>query len=175
MDNRSVFEVGKPYLPALGLGEGVRFGIDGSGCFLMYEFNRPTDAEVSATKSGQPFEIKFVTVNGIIWILSKCGTLRWTDAPYNPRLSSSLPDPASIGDKEGLAMTLVMLDSYDAVVKSTRLIGLGTDFSRHLASEVLRVRSQPMTVREAGMSISQTMRMYSTELLVQKASNGFKL
>ena len=90
MDNRSVFEVGKPYLPALGLGEGVRFGIDGSGCFLMYEFNRPTDAEVSATKSGQPFEIKFVTVNGIIWILSKCGTLRWTDAPYNPRLSSSL-------------------------------------------------------------------------------------
>ena len=72
-------------------------------------------------------------------------------------------------------MTLVMLDSYDAVVKSTRLIGLGTDFSRHLASEVLRVRSQPMTVREAGMSINQTMRMYSTELLVQKASNGFKL
>ena len=173
--DRSVFEVGKPYLPAIGLGEGVRFGIDGTGCTLMYCFNRPTDAEVAAMRSGQSFEIRYITINGIIWILSKCGNLNWTDAPYNPRLSSNLPDPESIQDGSGLALTSIMLDSKDAVVKSARLIGLGTDFSRQLASEVLKVRSQPMTVREAGMSINQTMQMHSTRRLVQMASNGFKL
>lgn len=174
----SKFEVGKPYTPALGLGEGVRFGINPDGAVLMYGFSNPTAEEVNATKSGQPFEIRFVTLNGIIWILSKCGDLAWTDAPYNPRLDSSAPlDPASIGDGEGLMLTLMMLNSDNAVVRSVRAIGLGTDFSRRLLTEVSKVRQQAMTLREASASIQRTMVTYPTNMLVQmtRTENRFKL
>ena len=169
----NAFEVGKCYTPALGLGEGVRFGINPDGAVLMYGFSNPTADEVKATKSGQDFEIRFVTLNGIIWILSKCGDLAWTDAPYNPRLDSSAPlDPASIGDGEGLLLTLMMLNSDNAVVKSVRAIGLGTDFSRRLLTEVSKVRQQAMTLREASASIQRTMVTYPTNMLVQMAKDG---
>ncbi len=173
----NTFEVGKCYTPALGLGEGARFGIGSDGATLMYGFDRPTPAEVAATKAGQGFEIRFVTVGGIIWILSKCGNLSWVDSPYNPRLSSGILDPGSIADGEGLMLTLVMLDSRDAVVKSIRAIGLGTDFSRRLLAEAFNVRQQAMTVRDASMSIQAVMLAYPTNRLVQMAQreNRFKL
>ena len=169
MKNMDVFEVGKPYLPALGLGEGVRFSIGPDGASLIYGFDNPTPKEVEATKSGQAFEIRFVTLSGIIWVLSKCGTLSWTDAPYNPRLSGDFPDLASVIDGAGLGMTLMMLDSRDAVVKSARLIGLGTEFSRRLLEEAINVKRQPMTMTQAGLSIQRTMQSYPTSQLVKMA------
>ena len=91
-------EVGKTFLPALGMGEGIKFGIDSGGATLMYMFDSPTRQEIRATKSGKRFEIRFITIDGIIWILSKCGNLNWVDAPYNPRLLSSALDSISITD-----------------------------------------------------------------------------
>ena len=163
------FEVGKPFLPALGLGEGVRFEIGASGATLIYGFSNPTSDEVRATKSGQAFEIRFVTIDGIIWILSKCGNLEWTDAPYNPRLSTGIPGPESITDGGGLGLTLMMLDSGDAVVKSVRLIGLGTEFSRQLLAEAYRCRQQAMTIAQSALSINKAMQAYTTSQLVQMA------
>ena len=168
------FEVGKPYSPAFGLGEGARFSIAMDGALLMYAFDRPTSDEVGQMASGKGFEIRFATLGGIIWIMSKCGTLEWTDSPYNPRLSSNLPDPSSITDGGGLGLTLVMIDSSDAVVKSVRLIGLGTDFSRKLLAESLSVRQMPMTVSDATKSINQTMLKYSTKQLAGMAPNSAK-
>lgn len=165
----NTFEVGKPYLPALGLGEGARFSIGPDGAFLLYAFDRPKPAEVAAMGSGQAFEIRFATIGGIVWILSKCGTLHWTDAPYNPRLSEGIPEPASITDGSGLGLTLVMIDSRDAVVKSARLIGLGTDFSRRLLEEAQTVRKQALTMTQAGLSIHRTMTSYATAQLAKMA------
>ena len=172
---KETFEVGKPYLPALGLGEGVRFDI-GASATLLYCFDRPTPTEVEAMKSGKSFEIRFVTINGIIWILSKCGSLEWTDAPYNPHLSKDIPTPSSISDGSGLGLTLVMLDSRDAVAKSIRFIGLGTEFSRKILQEALTVRNEGVTMAQADMSIAMTMQQYSTSQLVKIASkNRFQL
>jgi len=165
----NVFEVGKPYLPALGLGEGVRFGIGETGCELVYGFDAPTLKEVAAMKGGHPFEIRFAPLGGIIWVTSKCGSLEWTDAPYNPRLSGGLPDPSAIKDGSGLSLVLLMLDSRDAVVKSGRFIGLGTGFSRELLEEAARTRKQAMTVRAAELSIAGTMARLTTRQLAEMA------
>ena len=107
-----LLEVGKPYLPALGLGEGVRFNIGPDGAILIYCFDRPTPREVQAMGSGKDFEIRFVTVDGIMWILSKCGDLEWTDAPYNPRLSAGISSLAVIANGAGLGLTLVLMPFF---------------------------------------------------------------
>ena len=164
------FEVGKVYKPAVGIGEGVRFNLSYDGAVLIYAFDNPTAREIAETKSGKSFEIRYTEVNGIIWVTSKCGDLEWTDAPYNPRLSSSLPDP-DFADGEGLALTLVMLDSMSGVVKSTRLIGLGTRFSHYLTEKAIELKDQSMTMAEANRSISQTMAMYSSDQLANIATS----
>lgn len=162
-------EVGKPYLPALGLGEGVRFDVRETGCELVYGFDAPAPKEVAAMKAGQQFEIRFAPLGGIIWVTSKCGSLEWTDAPYNPRLSGGLPDPSVIKDNSGLGLILLMLDSRDAVVKSGRFIGLGTEFSRVLLEEAARTRQQAMTARAGELSIAGTMAKYTTKQLAEMA------
>ena len=164
----SVFEVGKVYKPAVGIGEGVRFTLSSGGAVLMYAFDNPTAKEIEQTKSGKKFEIRYTEINGIIWITSKCGDLEWTDAPYNPRLSSGFPAP-DFADGEGIALTLVMLDSRNSVVKSTRLIGLGTRFSHYLTEKAIELKNQPMTMTEASRSINQTMLRYTSEQLANLA------
>ena len=163
-----VFEVGKVYKPAIGIGEGVRFDISSAGATLMYVFDAPSPDEVAQMRSGKRFEIRYTEINGILWITSKCGDLEWTDAPYNPRLSSGLPDP-DFNDGEGLALTLVMIDARDAVVKSVRLIGLGTRFSHYLTEKALELREQPMTATAANSSIVQTMMMFDSRQLADIA------
>ena len=167
------FEVGKTFLPALGMGEGIRFGLDSCGATLMYMFDSPTRQEIRATKSGKRFEIRFITIDGIIWILSKCGNMNWTDAPYNPRLLGSAVSPISIADGEGLALLLMMLDADNAVVKSLRYIGLGTEFSRHLLAEALKVQGQPMSKMDATESIKRTMLAYTTDNIAEMAKERF--
>ena len=163
-----VFEVGKVYKPAIGIGEGVRFDLSYAGATLMYVFDAPSPDEVAQMRSGKSFEIRYTEQCGIIWVTSKCGNLAWTDAPYNPRLSSDLP-PAYYEDGEGLALTLVMIDARDAVVKSVRLIGLGTRFSHDLTETAMALREQPMTMAEAHNAITYTMARCTSEDLAKVA------
>ena len=171
----SVFKVGQVYQPAVGIGEGVKFTLSKDGALLLYSFDSPAAEEVAEMKAGKGFEIRFVTLGGIIWVMSKCGDLDWADAPYNPRLVGALPEEPE--GKEGTALTLVMVDSRSGVVKSVRLIGLGSDFSRALLKEATEVRSKAMTVMDANRSINNTMMRYDTKSLVRMAPSyaRFKL
>ena len=164
-----VIEVGKPYEPIIGMGEGVRFDLSPSGGLLLYSFDRPATDEIDQMKSGKGFEIRFAELGGIIWITSKCGNLEWADAPYNPRLSSGIPAP-NLEDGQGIALTLVMVDARDGVVKSARLIGLGTKFSQCLLEKAVELRKQPMTMTEATGAINRIMMKYTSRQLSDMAS-----
>ncbi len=167
-------EVGKPFPVMAGRGEGVIFTIDDSGAMLIYNFRRPTEKEIAAVKQDQPFEIRFLELDGIIWILSKCGSLEWTDAPYNPR-ASSLSVLPSFGESQGLGLMLLMTDASTAIIKSLRMIGLGTKFSKALIETTAKLRATPMDDYEVAASINNTMNRYSTSQLCQMAQYYFKL
>lgn len=169
-----ILEVGKPYAPLTGRGEGVLFDIDDGGAKLLICFCRPTAQEIAATQAGQPFQIRFLEMDGIIWILAKCGSLAWMDAPYNPRTSlyTRLPNP----DKgTGLALTLVMADARTTEIKSLRMIGLGEGFSAALVDTAERLRHTHADLREVNQNIRETMGKYSTDELVKMAQHSFSL
>jgi len=163
-----IIEVGKPCKPFIGMGEGVRFSLSGDGALLAYCFDNPTEHEIAQMKSGKSFEIRCSMIDKILWITSKCGDLAWTDAPYNPRLSQSLLE-WDYDEGEGIALTLVMIDSKTGIVKAARLIGLGTMFSRYLVAKTLELRDDPMTEEEAAESIKWTMARASSEYLAKIA------
>lgn len=167
-------EVGKPYPLIAGRGEGVIFDIDDDGAKMFILLDRPTEREIAAVRSGQPFQLKLLEKDGILWILSKCGDMQWMDAPYNPRASiyTHLEQPES---GQGLALRLVMADSRTAVVKHIRLIGLDEKFSHALIEAADRLRNTPMDWQETQRSISATMLRYQTKELVSMAAHSFRL
>ena len=150
--------------------EGVRFDLSSAGATLIYAFDAPTTDEVAQVRSGNGFEIRFAEINDILWVTTKCGNLEWTDAPYNPRLSSGLPDP-DFADGEGIALTFVLIDSATGIVKAVRLIGLGNRFSHYLTEKALELREKTMTMTDAVRSINQTMNMYDSRQLASLASS----
>lgn len=161
--------------PALArYGEGVVFDVTDTGAELTYIFHAPTAAEIKAVSEKQRFEIRFTVVRDILFILTKCGNLAWTDAPYHPRLSPQLSEIPCIPDGQGLLLLLMMADQRDCVIKSLRAISLGTKFSRDLLEEIKRLRAQPFSVREYNQALADVMRSYPTSALVRMSSHYFK-
>jgi len=171
----SILQVGQPYAPITGRPEGVIFDIDDTGAKLIYNFRAPTDQEVAAMGAGNPFEIRFVELDGILWILSRCGSLSWTDAPYEPHLSANLTELRRPEEGQGLGLTLMMTDADTTVIRSLRLIGLGTKFSLALIDAAERLQVQPFSVQAYSASLRGTMARYTTRQLVSMAGDYFRL
>lgn len=167
-------EVGSVLQAMQGKNEGVYFEADGAGYSLIYNFMSPTEKEIEATKAGQPFEIRFLAIRSALWILSKCGTLNWTDAPFTPHLSrhaAELVRPQN--EDEGTMLTLIMTDARDATIKSIRVIGLGHRFSVRLYDAIRELAELPFTPENYNLELALT-RMHPTNELVSMARNYYK-
>ncbi len=70
---------------------------------------------------------------------------------------------------------LLMTDASTAIIKSLRMIGLGTKFSKALIETTAKLRATPMDDYEVAASINNTMNRYSTSQLCQMAQYYFKL
>lgn len=84
--NMISYEVGKRYDAAI-RGEGTQFDLADDGAFLAVYFSRPDEKEVAQFGAENPFEFRFVTLQGIMMCVFRIGSLNWMDAPYTPHLS----------------------------------------------------------------------------------------
>lgn len=159
------------FLPQFaGRGEGVFFEAGGSGFTLVYLFGNPRPDEIAAVGEGQGFEIRYLVRDGIIWILTKCGSLAWTDAPYSPHMSagvSELIDP--IEESQGTALTLMMVDAITTEIKSLRMIGLGHAFSRALYRDIHAELAKPFR-QDYYRRVAAAQAAYSTRDFVRMAA-----
>lgn len=176
MSKYGELSVGGTFPAAKERGEGVYFDIDDSGLLLVYNFSNPTEREVEAVQSDQPFEIRYLVKDGVLVILTKAGSLNWTDAPYTPWLSSSfgqLPYPED--PSSGYALTFIMTDAATGVIKSLRLIGLGHKFSESLYHEVEELRKAPFDPLVHNQKIRTMTNAYNTKQLVSMARQYYKV
>lgn len=128
--------VGDKFSPMYRHPEGAYFTIDDSGLMLIYNYRMPTEKELSAVKEGNPAEFRFLVENGMIFFMSKMGSLPWNDSPFDPRLDRDrgLEPPVSAND--GYLMTFMMVDAATNTIKHIRAIGLGHDFSLKLCDAI---------------------------------------
>ena len=169
-----MFAVGKP-APWLNLSkEGAYFDLDGSGFLLVYNYNSPTPGEIAAFQAGTACEFRFVRVGGVLFVLSKLGSLPWNDSPFALQLARnpSLPD---VPEGKGYAVTMVLLDNKTQIVRGLRLVGLGTQFSKKLRAEMLEDVGKPMLQEEYFARVAAVQSMYTTSALVSFASDRCKI
>ena len=167
--------VGGRYPPIAAHGEGVYFDISSAGLTLVYNFSHPSAKEVDQMQADKPFEIQIASVAEALYILTKCGSLNWTDAPYNPHLSRSGMLEKINDDTSGYALTLMMVDANTNVIHSLRLIGLGNAFSKKLYDKIDDMLSKPFDVEMYQNTVRINNMVRSTKDLVRMSTARWKL
>lgn len=116
--------------------ERAYFSIDDSGLMLIYNYRMPTEKELSAVKEGNPAEFRFLVENGMIFFMSKMGSLPWNDSPFDPRLDRDHGLEPPVSENDGYLMMFMMIDAATNTIKHIRKIELGHDFSFKLCDAV---------------------------------------
>lgn len=166
--------VGEPYSRVVGKREGCYFDINYPNIELIYNYAHPTQEEIKQFGSDIPFEIRAVEFNDIIFITTKCGSLPWNDAPYNPQLGNCELDIVDPG-YEGYALQLIMTDSPSGTVKHLRLIGLGNDFSIKFRELILANKSKNIPLNLYELKLSQVYASYKSSKLADFSTLRYKV
>lgn len=167
--------VGKAFSPIYGKPEGVYADMDASGILVVYNFTHPTQSEVEQMGAEKPFEICLTLMGDVLYILTKCGDLNWTDAPYNPHLSRQMGLRPITNDIEGYALTLLMVDVATNIIKSIRLIGLGNEFSKALKNEIDGLQAKSFSREQYNQVLHDNNISFSTTDLVKLSDNYWRL
>ena len=173
LNNFEELRVGDVYPPFAFRQEGTFFDYNGSFT-LIYNYHRPNDDEIADMKAGKPFEIRIVTIGGILFILSKAGDQPWQDAPFTPHYARIKEYPVSEGTK-GYALLVIMTDAANGQIKSLRMIGLGHDFSLKLREVIMEQLDQPFDNDEYNAKLNRIYRAYSTKDLLRFSIARFKI
>lgn len=169
------FEVGKPIKEFIGHPDSVLFDIKDTDAMVFVLFNKPTKIELANFKQEMPFEIATSIIDGVIYFTFKFGCMDWMDAPYSPHLSRHLTTFEIPEENYGIPLTIYVVDTSDGTVKTMRLIGLGTEFSKHLISTVMEAKMTPYDPAQYHRSIDKTYDTYSSADIRIMSENHFKI
>lgn len=170
------FKVGGHFSPTADKGEGAYFETDGNGLTLVYNFIRPTEKEIAAVSACSYFQVRYLEMGGVLWILSKAGGLKWIDAPYSPHLSLDvvkLQRPTV--PNEGLLLMLIMTDAEANTIKHLRAMGLGHRFSCDLYDQIQELHARPFDSSVYDNNVKDICARYSTDDLVKMSSKYCKV
>lgn len=162
------FEVGQPFVEGVtNYQEGTNFDFDDSGARLMYSFFNPTKEEISQITKGE-YNFEVCELSGLMFFLSKFGSLHWTDAPYSPHLSPSVTFQP-VTEEIGYSLNVFLVDAATGILRGLRLIGLPTKFSRQLKASIERYLQQPFDENNYQNKIDEAYAKYSADELVRIA------
>lgn len=168
------YEVGNIYSEAKGHNEGCYLDISDEGANLIVYFNRPTKEEIENFKSEKRFEMRLIELSDIMIFLVKFGSLNWMDAPYTPHLSKNL-SKLNLEPGKGLSVTIMLFDTSNGRLESTRLISLSEKFTEKIKKNIDGLMKKNFDKQNYNYSINMVFSKYSTNDLVKISSQGFKI
>lgn len=172
--NMISYEVGKRYDATI-RGEGTQFDLADDGAFLAVYFSRPDEKEVAQFGAENPFEFRFVTLQGIMMCVFRIGSLNWMDAPYTPHLSQNLTKFTLPNEGEGLSLTLSLFDCSNGELMKLRYMSMSTTFTKKFFAEAMDLKMKPFSKAEYFSSLNDIYAKYSTKDLLKLSSPGFKI
>lgn len=169
------YEVGKTVEDFKNNVEGVNFDINDNGATMLVFFQNPTEEEIEQFKSGNNFEIRFTELYDVIMITVKIGNLNWMDAPYSPHLSKNLKKFQIPNEGQGLALTLVLVDSATGEIKNLRLLSLSERFTRRFLGTIMEQKTKEFDEYKYNNSINKIFTTYQTNQIVKLSKEYCKI
>lgn len=167
-----MYQVGQIIEKFINHNEGALFNMSDEGASLIVFFNNPTEDEVEQFKGGHRFEIRFTELYGVIMMTFKIGNLSWMDAPYSPHLSKNLTKFSFPDENHGLALTLIFVDASTGEIKSLRLLGLSSNFTKKFFGVVMEQKTKEFSIREYTNTLNKIYSTYST-IQIEKMSREY--
>lgn len=165
-------EVDKPYLEGKShYPNAVEFNFSKVGYELRLFFARPSKQEIQGIKRGAAkFEV--LVEDKIIFLLYKFSPLDWGDAPYS---WWALPvdyriEPEEIGQREGVLLQTILIDSITGIVKAIRVKSLETELSQKLAAAIKEQMREEISDRDYGDRVRRAYAKYPSTLAMLKAA-----
>lgn len=158
-------EVGKKY-PGNYNYDGNFLEYDRSGFTLYYFMPNMTVNEVQGLKTGK-YKFAITEMAGILFLLSEFKPgLNLSDTPFHFGLYKDDRIkflPREIEEGQGLALTIIAVDSATGIVKVLRQIGLSTRFSRKLIEICTRQADERVNEQEYNMNIMRIQNSYQAK------------
>lgn len=155
--------------------EGTQFDLSDDGATMIVFFNQPTNDEIEQFKEGKNFEIRFVELKDVIIITSKIGNLNWMDAPYTPHLSKNLTKFQFPNEKEGLGLTLMLVDAATGTIKHMKMLGLSARFTKRLFGSVMELKMKEFNLAEYNRSVDMIFNTYETKQIIKMSRDYCKI
>lgn len=156
-----LFQKGKTHYP-----EGTKFDVTDSGINFIAFYDRPTSKEKEAFKKGS-IQYGFTEIDNVLMMLFRFGSQHWMDVPYNVQLSKNLTHLEQVGQGDGFALHIYLVDAATGILKVQRLVGLDSGFSRIFRENLIQQSKADLSNYQ---SILQAIfNTYQTEDLVAKA------
>ena len=167
-------KVGGAYPDSQKLDEKCFFDITDSGALMLLNFRDPTPKEITCTGKPGALEVRFTRLGGVLFLLWKFADMPWVETPYNIQLSNKLKKLDEPKEDEGLSVLIILTDRRTGTIKSLRLVGLSTDFTKLLFAEILYDYKYPSVIHKSRIDydnlIYQIQNNYDTMDIVNLAN-----
>ena len=97
------------------------------------------------------------------------------DAPYSPHLSKNLTKFTFPNENQGLGLTLVFVDTATGEIKSVRLIGLSTNFTKKFFGLLMEQKMKDFNIVEYNNSLNKIYSIYPTNKIVKLSDVYYKI
>lgn len=157
--------------------EGVIFEYTDAGPILIVAFNRPAEKEIEGVRSGK-LQIGFCETGPVIFITVKiqgCGG--WMDAPFTIRKydGKTFDWSEPIGESQGLALTVVLIDAATGIVQAQRLIGTAHNFAVGFRSAMMRQLERPYDSMMFNQKVNEIYRNYTSDDIATRSACVFTI
>lgn len=169
------FRVGERY-PAYAIKNDLtHIEYNSAGFQLFMIFNGIDEEEDSQVKVSAPFEIRFIEKEGIGFFTFHFGSLNVIDVPFVASLLGDVDIP-SLSVSEGFSLVVTFFEGSTGELRSLRLIGLGHDFSVHVAKWMEKNRHIYLSDAEQEARIERVYQRYSpADLWLQSKDCAYRL
>lgn len=169
----SQYRVGFSYPQFKGIGDGYLLEYRDGTLWLYVLMNGWTAAEKRFVSASEPVKFRFVEKNGVGFLCTKFGGMPWGDSPIHPALYKEAGFPLALPElktaREGIALTVVCVETATGTLLNLRVIGLGNKFSKELINWISAKWDEPMSRTEYNNRINQVYAAYSSDGLAEAA------
>lgn len=146
---------------------------DNSAGFILYAFlNSPSVEEVAQFQTDVELEVCYKTVYDVCFFTFRFGDMPWADCPFAPALYKEAGREAvfdDIPEGQGLAVTILLIDSSCGELKTIRVVALSHDFSVKWQTWAIEANKRPLTKAEYSSLINVVYMNHSTEGIAECA------
>lgn len=148
-----------------------------TGLTLCAMLNGIKDIEKQQFAPQKKLTVRYTIIKDVCFFTFLFGDMPWADCPFSPTLYSNIgqnPTFPEIDKKQGLSLTVLLIDTNTGELCRIRLIGLGHDFSVKWKEWAKKAAEKPLSFEEYNKQIDKAyLEFASVDLALKGVDNEY--